>query len=174
VNDVQPGQSPWTSRHRPVSEDLDLQRATWRVERIAWLALLVLTAAAVAGVFGGGGPLSATRVGGAEAGLSVAYDRFARAGAGTRIRIAAAPSASQERTLVLSGAAIRSLTVDAVHPRPLEQRSTSGGAAWTFRADAGAPLVIQVEARPVRAGVLRSSFAVDGRPPVHVLQIVYP
>jgi len=152
---------------------MDLQRLTWRVERLGWIALALVLVAGILGVFGSG-PLSSTRAGGAAAGLFVEYERFARFGAVTRINIVADSSTSGTATLAVAGDVIDSLALDAVHPRPVEQRSTQTGANWVFRADPGGPLRIALNARPTRPGLLRSSFAIDARPPVPILQVVYP
>lgn len=47
--------SEWTSRNRPIREDMAFQRSLWRFQRGGWIVLALL-AAAVLGLFSQGVP----------------------------------------------------------------------------------------------------------------------
>lgn len=67
-----------------IDEDVGFQRKLWVVERVCWVLIFGIVAAAMAGVFGGG--VIGRAVGGGD-GFQVEYDRFLRADNPTRITI---------------------------------------------------------------------------------------
>lgn len=59
-----------------IDQHLDVQRASWRLQVIAWWAIAILIGLALAGIFSSG-PLSRARIGDPAA-LEVEYARFER------------------------------------------------------------------------------------------------
>jgi hypothetical protein len=70
-----------------VAQDLRFQRRMWKVQRVAWAAVIAAIGAAALGVFGGSGPLERAhrQIAGGTGELS--FDRFARLGAPTSLEI---------------------------------------------------------------------------------------
>jgi hypothetical protein len=69
-----------------IEGDLAFQGRVWRAERIAWIAMLALVGAALAGVFGAGGPLAGAST--ARGAVEVSWPRMQRLGRVAEIRIA--------------------------------------------------------------------------------------
>lgn len=60
-----------------IGEDLDFQRSSWKVQRVAWIVMLGISVSALLGLFGEG-PLSNAHVGSEQSGLQIDYERFVR------------------------------------------------------------------------------------------------
>ena len=60
-----------------IEEDLDFQRSSWKVQRVAWIVMLGISVSALLGLFGEG-PLSNAHVGSEQSGLQIDYERFVR------------------------------------------------------------------------------------------------
>lgn len=73
-----------------IDDDPGFQQHEWRVQRLGWIAALVVLLAAALGLFGGDILSQATA---GEGGLVVEYDRFIRFGAPTTLLLRLSPEA---------------------------------------------------------------------------------
>ncbi len=129
-----------------IEDGIAFQRRVWRAERIGWVLMLALVAAAILGLFGGGGVLAR---GQAQAGgLAVEWPRLARLGAAAPIRITLPPEpGAREAELRLPADFPARWRVREIAPAPLE--AEGGAAAFLIRLrrdrDGAAALVIEAE-----------------------------
>lgn len=130
------------------------------VSRVTRVALAAGVALALAGVFGGAGPLVQTEE--VAGGLTVRYDRFARLDAPLAVRV------DGDSAFTVTGDLAGALQVEAVAPAPSAESATAG--ARRFVVDGPAT----VRARPLRFGVLRGTVVLDGGARVPVRIVVYP
>lgn len=65
-----------------IDEDMDFQRASWKVQRAGWVLMLLFIITGLLGLFGNG-PISSARAGDEGSTLLVEYDRFLRVHAPT-------------------------------------------------------------------------------------------
>ncbi len=140
------------------------QRRYWLFERLGWTVLILVIAAAAAGIFAGG-PLSAATAGGAA--VSAEYERFARRGVDTRLTV----TLSAHGTLRVQGA--DGFDVAAVEPRPAAVRSDRGGLAYDFAAGDGTTTVT-FRLTPRRWGMQHLRLAADAGAPATLDILVYP
>lgn len=157
-----------------LDEDPRFEKREWRFERVGWLALAVIAAAALAGFFGNG-PLSHASVSGPN--LEVGYQRYARNQGATSLEVAVAPAAfaGGEAEVWLSGAVMRSYEVDRVRPQPATTRNRDGGVAYVFETtDEESALEATFTLRPDDIGRQRGAVAAGRGRPVEFAQFVYP
>ena len=141
-----------------VRQSAAVSRATrWVMGAVVGLAL--------AGVFGGAGPLAQARA--TSGALAVDAARFARLDAPLVVRVALPPGDS---AFTLTGDLAGDLRVEAVAPAPSAESTVAGGRRYVVDAAGGAVL----HARPLRFGVLRGSVRLDGGREVGVRTVVYP
>lgn len=152
----------------PVDEDLPHERRARRVETAGRVGLGVVVglALALAGVFGGAGPLvrAEARVGD----FGVRYDRTARLDAPTTIAVSLPPGDS---VAVLGPSLADRLRIDVVRPAPTAEAGTPGGGLRLMTTPGG---TLVLHARPRRPGRLTGTVSLpDGRA-VRVRLFVYP
>lgn len=162
----------WESRSYPITEDMGLQRVTWRVERAGWAVLAMVTLAALLGAFSEG-PLSSTTVTGADGRLEVHYDRFAHHDAGMRMEIVLREDAARQAIIRLSPSLTRGFSIETIRPAPAEESGGPGGHTYVFKPTDG-PLRIQIDLRPRERWFLRGEIATADGPPAAVTMFVYP
>jgi hypothetical protein len=165
--------SEWTSRRHPVVEDIALQRRLWAMQRLGWLAMALVVALALAGLFSQG-PLSRTTASGAGGRITVEAERFLRNAAATSITVGLEPEAA-ETTLRIGGDFADAFVVDAVQPQPSRATGTAEGLQLSFEAPAdGARLVVRLAVRPDRLGIVESRFAAGDDSPAVIRHFIYP
>ncbi len=155
-----------------ITEDMRLQRRTWRVERLGWVGMLLLVNAALLGLFSIG-PLSTRTVESADGAIRVHYDRFLRNGAGTTIRVELiAPFPLVDLPVRISRDLVARLKIEGVQPQPHAAESGPGGVTWHLR-NAGANADVHVWAIPETIGPLNREISIGERR-VPVSFFVYP
>jgi hypothetical protein len=177
TRDDAPPQAP-ESRSLQVAEDMRFQRRTWAVERVAWALMALLVLAAAAGLLATG-PLS-TAEASDEAGLvRVRYERFARLGAPSTLRVELAPGATSSSSTValeLGRSLAEAIQVERVQPEPLRERAGGdGGLVLEFGvAEPGRPALVRIFAKREEIGLVEGEVGLAGRPRVRFTQFVYP
>jgi hypothetical protein len=178
TRDDAPPEAP-EGRSLQVAEDMRFQRRTWAVERVAWALMALLVLAAAAGLLATG-PLS-TAEASDEAGLvRVRYERFARLGAPSTLRVELAPGATSSSSSTVALELGRSLTeaiqVERVQPEPLRERAGGdGGLVLEFGvAEPGRPALVRIFAKREEIGLVEGEVGLAGRPRVRFTQFVYP
>ncbi len=145
------------NRNYPIVEDMRFQRASWALERATWTMLLIVIIAALAG-FASRGIASYAKAGESNAPI-VQYERFERETRRVRFTIRLVAANSGELALHLDRAFAESYEIDVIHPHPLRTSSGSDGFDLTFAPAADRDVVIDVQARPRRWGLLNLRIA---------------
>lgn len=152
------------------------QRRTWVVERVCWVIMGVLLAAALAGLLAAG-PLSKTEAAD-EAGLvHVEYERFQRNLKSSILRISLSPDATSGRTAAIrmTGGLAADMKVEKIVPEPAEAKAAQDGIEFVFHiADTGQPAAVRFYLQPHKVGSLNGTVGVSGQQPVPFRSFVYP
>lgn len=160
------------SRSHPVHEDMSFQCTTWRMERYGWVALMLLAALALAGLFAEGPLSSATAV--SENGrLEIRYDRFARNGAPMRMAVIIHGEGSEEAVLRFSEPLTDTFSIETIRPAPAEERGGPQGDSYVFRAE-DRPLTLRFMLRPEKSWLHHGEISLDGEPPIPLTFFIYP
>lgn len=162
----------WESKSYPITEDMGLQRVTWRVQRAGWAVLAMAALAALLGVFSEG-PLSSSTATGADGRLEVHYDRFARHDAAMRMEVVLRKNAAGQAAIRLSPSLTQGFSIETIHPAPAEESGGPDGHTYVFK-PGGDPLRIQIDLRPMKRWLLRGEIAAGEGPPAAVTMFVYP
>jgi hypothetical protein len=159
-----------------IDQDIAFQERSWRVQRAAWSAMVLIIAAALLGAFGHG-PLSSARAGDENL-LRIEYERFVRLESPEKITFTVGRSASRPDSTVelwvdrqwLSEHEVRSIV-----PDPYETRLTTDRVVYQFRVDSAAfPSRIEFNLDTRGVGALRGSAGISGSAPVKFSQFAYP
>jgi hypothetical protein len=165
------------ARELEIVEDMPLERATWTVERVAWLLMLLALAAAFLGLCGSAGPLAKASAGDAASGLKVEYDRFARHGGVAKLDVRVGPELIKDGAVRLwvENAYVEDFAVESFTAEPDATHSGPDRAVYTFAvADASEPVTIGVQLRPGGYWLYRARLGVVDGPEVALRQFVYP
>jgi len=160
-----------------ISQDMKFQERSWRVQRAAWIVMLLITLAALAGLFGDGF-LARGSAGSPSSALGVNYARFTRLGSNSVLEaeIASASIASDSTVRVwvdrewIDGYEILSIT-----PEPETTELLADRAVYTFKfgpAAGKAKVKYSLDARVM--GLARGRIGLDGGPSYHFSQFIYP
>lgn len=167
-----------TPRHADieVDEDMGFQRRSWRVQRVGRVFVFLFVAAALSGLFGGGG-VAQTEAHSSDGALAVEYRRFARnhADAELTVRVQPRVAAGDTVRVWLSRPLLQAMDVERVTPAPV--RSTAGGERVSFEFAAtpdGGPVEILFHCRTREPGPARGRVGVDGAGDVEIRQFVFP
>lgn len=113
----------------PTQEDKAVQERVWVVQRVAWALMLALLVAALAGLTGGGGPLTRATAETGEA--TIDYPRIARWQAAEEMKVTFT-GLRGEAQVTLPEDFIEIYTVEAITPQPREVAAIAGGQRYTF------------------------------------------
>jgi hypothetical protein len=129
-----------------IAQDLDFQRASWRVQRVGWVIMLALALFGLAGLFGGG-PLSSASAGDEKLGFRVRYDRFTRMAAPQTLYLeVSAASIRPDSTFAvwLGREWLETNEVRQVTPEPESTLAAPDAVEYTFRATGGTNTTLTV------------------------------
>lgn len=160
----------------PLSPDLGspdveaFQRGDWRARSVsAFLFGAVLLAAAL-GVFGGG-PLA--RASARGDGLRVEFERFARHGRASALKVEIDAAGDDEVTIAVEGGYFTDATFESIFPRPVITTDSGDVQRFTFSARKDEPVVVRFKYLPPPPGAHRGAVRVGGVA-VDVSSFVYP
>lgn len=159
-----------------LDSELRFQRKQWRVERIGWTVMALLILYALAGGFGGGGPLSTAEVVAADGSARVRYERFARQQTPNSVEISLtqAPDGRPTR-LYVSGSYLSSMTVRSMVPGPDAMTLADKGYAWVFKRLSGVvDTKIQLHLEPQQIGTVEGWLVVNDGERLAIKQFVFP
>lgn len=159
-----------------VSEDMDLQRRTWRIERVGWIVMALVVLAALFGLFSTG-PLSTATARDPAGLVSVEYDRFARhiAPSTLRVEVSAGAAAGDRIALRMNRDLAEAIRIEQMQPQPEQAKATPDGTIFVFNlAEQDQPGRVRFAIRPEAIGLLRGELGVAGQPPARLTQFVYP
>ena len=162
------------ARDIDLADDISFQERTWRVQRVGWVVMALLVAAALAGAFAWG-PLSRAEAQGE--GLRIEYERFERyqAPSEIRVRLTAESVADGGVVLVLDGNYTERVPLERVDPEPERSAPTVGGHVLYFPVPRDTPPgTVLFQIRPQRVGLVRGQIGIAGAAPVSFTQFVWP
>ena len=163
----------FASRTHPVSEDMSSQRRMWRFERIGWVALLILVALTLAGLFSKG-PLSSVNVKTSDGKLSVAYERFSRNGATDDLVITTFGKADEMRFLLLGHELLQGVSIESLNPQPAPLRSDGADLVIPMKADGNGMAILYLTVRSNGVGLLRGRVQMMGGEELPIPKFIYP
>ncbi len=155
-----------------VGEDLAFQRTWWRFENAVWTVFSVLLVLALAGAFGRG-PLSHDQIRTPE--MHLRYERIARTGTPSLMRITFAPSAihNGKIRLFVSETVVDELGNQRVIPAPEATTIGDHGLIYTFPATTS-PAAVAFALQPAGPGIFHFDLVPEGGQRVHARVIVMP
>lgn len=147
------------------------------MQRFGWAMMLLVSVAALLGLFGGG-PLSSGQVGVEGSPLRAEYERFLRLYAPGRLTIyigAAAIRPDSTAELWLDRHWLADMEIQAITPEPERTRTSADQVVYTFRVDPSstpARLTYELETRSV--GLINGRVGLMNGPSYSFSQFAYP
>jgi hypothetical protein len=159
-----------------IPQDLEFQRQEWRVQKIVWMFVVVLLAAAIVGLLGPGALSSAST---GRAGFSVRYMRFARWQAPQTLLVSAGPDDSGTLQLSINRSFLDSMAVQQITPEPAGVKTAGDSFLYTFDLTQASRLTdVAFDLQPTSMGTIHGAIAVvaaNGQSlSAHFTQLVYP
>lgn len=168
------------ARHMPrtleLDEHIDVQRRTWRVQRIGWIVMAVVLGAAAFGAFGGSGPLGTATARDAAGALTVTYARIQRNTEPTEIKLEVGEASTADGEFVIATEAgfDEALAVERVVPPPLRATATRSGTRYLFAAEPGGGASIRLSVKAKSPGLFRPLLRAGEGAPVRLSIAVLP
>jgi len=153
-----------------VNQDLDFQRAEWRFQRVAWVAIALIAVASILGAFGRG-PLAHATATTANGELTVEYERIARHTAITRFDLHF-PRAQGEVGVSIPSSYLKGAELRSIVPEPTKTESGAGNSTFYFDLKPGAVITFVFE--PDALGSHLFELGLNGRPALRLKQFVLP
>lgn len=165
-----------SSRAAPIDEDLQFQRKQWRAERIGWAVMTLLIVAALAGAFGGGGPLSSATSATPDGRVRVKHERFARVLNPMSVEISVAqPAGARPLQIRISESYIGAMSVRSITPEPNSTALTDQMVVLVFdRSSAAGDVKVRLDLEPQTIGSVEGSVVVDGGAPLRFSHFIFP
>jgi len=120
-----------------IAQDLDFQRRSWKVQRFGWATMMLISVAALFGLFGGG-PLSSAHLGADGSPLRADYERFLRLDAPAKLTLYIGAAAIRPDSTVevwLDRKWLEGMEVRSIMPEPAEAQTSAGKVTYKFRLD---------------------------------------
>ena len=160
-----------------IHEDATFQSRTWLLERIGWIVILLILAAALLGLCGSAGPLGRGSAGEQGGPLSLRYARFPRHAAPTllEVRLDGATVRDGTARVWMEQALLENFDLEHVTPEPVTVELGAGHLTYVFRvAEPGGPLTITFSLRAERYGPHTGRIGLPDGPTLRFRQFVYP
>jgi hypothetical protein len=156
-----------------ISEDIEFQRRSWKVQRVGWGAIGLIVAAAIAGGFGSG-PVASARV--HSIALEIEYERLTRRHASTELTVRVlAPVAGNALRVVIDNRYLERIQISDIVPPPIRREGARDRTAFVFEARPGAvPDRIVFRVKPEHAGPAQARIALDGGEALAFHSFVFP
>ncbi|MBH9410908.1 hypothetical protein I5K85_22805 [Pseudomonas aeruginosa] len=159
-------------REYPIPERLESQRRAWRFERAGLWVLLGVILLALTGVFAGG-PLSSRTLVSDSGRLTLAYERFERSGAASRLRIDLRGAPGTAVGVRLGGGLLQAHSIQSLQPQPLRSHSWRGGLELEGRLDEDGRRSLFLTLLPNQRGEVASRLEFAGES-LAFDQFIYP
>ncbi len=158
------------------AEALQFQQASWRIEQIAFVLMLVLLALALLGILGGHGPLSHVSAGAGGDALQIGYQRFTHVLEPTTLNVTVNPAPLTDRIqLTFSAAFLDGIDIEGIQPEPERSYTRGDEISYVFRLAAPAETArIAFTLQPNIFGLIEGKISLEGGPSVSIQQAVYP
>ena len=168
---------PKQSDSLEIAEDMDFQRASWRVQRVGWVVMILLAFAALAGLFGGG-PLSNRVAGELSSGVAIEYERFIRLDAPQAIVFEIAPTGMESDSVArvwLDRAWIDSNQINEISPQPVSSELYADRIVYAFKVSRSpVPLRVRFNLENRAMGRVRGRAGLVNGAPLSFEQFAYP
>lgn len=157
-----------------LNQDLRTTRATWRAERIGWIALAAFLAAALLGLLGPG-PLSSAATADPGSPFRVLYDRFGHLESESRLELELqAPGGRGPVGVWLSSDYLAGVEVRGVTPPPDSTRLEPGRVVYVYEAGGEGTRTVRIDLLYLRIGRIRGEAGLAGGPSAGFSHWVYP
>jgi hypothetical protein len=165
---------PKINNELAVGEDLEFQRAWWKVERGIWIFFLLLIIADVLGAFGRGWLAKAHRIS-PDKSLDITYERIERFNTPSILRIYLSPDVVHDGKALLwvSDDLIKALGNQRIVPQPETSTIGQNGIAYTFPAT-GPIMTVEFALTPTSPGMQHISLQSPGFAKTDVKIFVMP
>lgn len=159
-----------------IERDASFQRREWLIQRVGWVAMTAVLAAALAGLLGDG-PLSHAVAGERGGALWIEYQRFGRwqAPEEMHVHLGAGQAKGGRARIWLDRDFVERLEIDGVTPPPAAVEARADRATYEFLApEEGGDLEITFNVKPQHWGRKHGRIGVEGGPAVAMSELVYP
>ncbi|HEX3159523.1 MAG TPA: hypothetical protein VHQ45_13460 [Gemmatimonadaceae bacterium] len=159
-----------------IDQDLDFQRREWRVQRLGWWVMGLVLVLALGGAFGRG-PLAHATLGTPGGPLRVEYDRLARHGAKSELRLHLGPAAVSDGVarVWLDREWVDGADVEDIQPVPERVIVAGDRLVYEFQVgSATAASVIRFALRPDAMWRRELRVGLTDGPTLAATQFVYP
>lgn len=145
-------------------------RREWMAQRVGWITMMLILAAALLGLFGRG-PMSHVEADGQQFRLS--YERFVRYNAPTELSVQATGATQRGLEIHLAHTFIDAYKIEAITPEPSHMSST--GDAVMFRFDTAGPATrVTFRLEPDEIGLHTGTVRMGSNDGLLVSQFIYP
>lgn len=159
-----------------IDEDIGFQEREWTAERIGWVALFVVVALALLGLFGNG-PISWTSATTEDGTMEVSFERFGRRGGSETLTVRVDGAAASEGAwqVDIGRDYLGAVRVDAVTPEPDTVETVAGAVRYTFlQAEDGADLEVELSLTPTTLWGASGEFGLAGADALTVQHFFFP
>jgi hypothetical protein len=151
-----------------VDAEVKFQHRVWTAQRVGWIIIGLVVAAALAGLFGTG-PLS--RASAQGPGVQIDYERFGRWQQPMKLRCFLSATKSDTQ-IALSRAYLESVQVEEIIPRPVQVEAAGHWLVYRFAGPA--PMTITFNLRPREFGSLTGAVRSADGEAVSFRHFIYP
>ncbi|HWP56946.1 MAG TPA: hypothetical protein VNL14_03545 [Candidatus Acidoferrales bacterium] len=156
----------------PIGEDITFQRRFWIVERCFWVLLTGVVVLALGGFFGAASPTYAVAPAGR---FRVAYERFTRYAAPTKLVCEFSDkSAGGELRIRINDAYAKAFKFEQIFPWPASLTKSGDDWVFSFSGDSRSPMRVTFYVKPEKIGALQARVAIDEAGTLTFRQFVYP
>jgi hypothetical protein len=155
-----------------VRQNLQFQGREWRRSRLLWIALLVFMSATALGLFGHG-PVSRAERSTDDGAFRIAYERFSRFGAATRVSVTLRSAPGTPVEITVDRGYLQGMRVERILPEPIEEQPTGDGVLFRFAESSAAALHVHFDVQPVRRFGILGTMSSGGRA-LTFSQFIYP
>jgi hypothetical protein len=159
-----------------IGQDIAFLERSWTVQRVAWIVMALIVAAAFAGLFGAG-PLSRATAGALGDPLRLDYQRFLRFQTPTSLSVELNPTAARDGAfrVWLARDYAEAVRIQEVVPPPERVEAGSDRLIYVFlAAPAGGPAGVTFHLQPERVGPLSGRLGTPDGPTLSFNHFVYP
>ena len=156
-----------------VTYDPAHEEREWIVQRIGWAVMLLLAAAALAGLLGPG-PLSDVAAGQIGSPLRVEYERFVRYQAPGELRFYCRPEGKDKFQLSFDRAFIEATEIKEISPEPLETSAHGEKYSYTFRRTGGEEQLVTFRIEGDQFGKTKTEVQLEEGAKVELRQFYWP
>lgn len=166
--------NPQDAEGLEIGQDLEHEKRSWLVKRIAWIVMTLAVLAALAGA-AGSGPLSHRVLAQPGDSLSVEYERWIRFTGPHELVVHLAPGAGDSARVWLGRDYLEAMEIENVVPEPERVEAGTDRLVFVFPlVSPGNPTGVTFHLKPHHIGPTTATVGREGRPPLRFRQFVLP